>query len=347
MSCCSRLNGGARTAAVHLGRLQAPRSIASNRRLRRDPTGTRGLCGAHAAAAAVVFGARRTGVAHRRGGAVLDGRFLLPLLGHATRRARARLAWLAGIVTFGGICITVLLPTYSAAWPQRVNVEYWLDTDGGRAHWWAQAASLRLPRAMSEALKFDPVPRARFPGNPVQGFVAPAPALKLAPPELTQISAAPIGAALMHVELLLHSARAAPAAFVLFPAGANIQEVEIATSSGPLRAKLHKAPGRRNSLCRSGPERCRPALCGRYGRLTADGTGVRPKLRIAGRAAGGKNSAASTAADCDQLAGWRRHGGPEHRALGSCGWPLKCHALNLIWTCGRRAMQRGADCVFC
>ncbi len=170
----------------------------------------------------------------------LTAGFLLPLLGHATRRARARLAWLAGIVTFGGICITVLLPTYSAAWPQRVNVEYWLDTDGGRAHWWAQAASLRLPRAMSEALKFDPVPRARFPGNPVQGFVAPAPALKLAPPELTQISAAPIGAALMHVELLLHSARAAPAAFVLFPAGANIQEVEIATSSGPLRAKLHK-----------------------------------------------------------------------------------------------------------
>ena len=50
---------------------------------------------------------------------------------------------------------------------------------------------------MGEALKFDPVPRARFPGYPVQGFVAQAPALKLAPPELTQISATPVGAALI------------------------------------------------------------------------------------------------------------------------------------------------------
>jgi hypothetical protein len=166
--------------------------------------------------------------------------FLLPVLGHATRISRARLAWLAAIVTFGGICITVLLPTYSAAWPQRVNVEYWLDADTGRAHWWTQTASLRLPRAMAEVLKFDPVPRPRFPGYPMQGFFAQAPALKLAPPELTQVSATPVGAALTHVELLLHSARAAPAAFVLFPAGANIQEVEIATPSGPLRAKLHR-----------------------------------------------------------------------------------------------------------
>jgi Peptidase family M28 len=169
----------------------------------------------------------------------LTAGFLLPLLGHATRLARARLGWLAAIVTFGGICITVLLPTYSTAWPQRVNVEYWVEADG-RAHWWTQAASLRLPRAMSEALKFDPVPRQRFPGYPLQGFFAEAPALKLAPPELTQISATPVAAALMHVELLLHSARAAPEAFVLFPAGANIQEIEIATPSGPLRAKLHK-----------------------------------------------------------------------------------------------------------
>ena len=148
------------------------------------------------------------------------------------------------MAAFGGICITVLLPTYSASWPQRVNVEYWVDADSGRAHWWTQAASLHLPRAMAEALHFDPVPRERFPGYPLEGFFAEAPALKLAAPELQQLSAT-AGAStskaprLSHIELLLHSPRGAPTAFVIFPASAAIQEIVIDTPSGPLHAKLH------------------------------------------------------------------------------------------------------------
>ena len=46
----------------------------------------------------------------------------------------------------------MLLPTYSASWPQRVNIEYWLDADSGRAHWYTQTASLHLPRAMDETV---------------------------------------------------------------------------------------------------------------------------------------------------------------------------------------------------
>jgi hypothetical protein len=175
----------------------------------------------------------------------LTAGFLLPLVGNATRVARQRLAVLAAVAAFGGICITVLLPTYSASWPQRVNVEYWVDADSGRAHWWTQAASLHLPRTMAEALHFDPVPRERFPGYPLEGFFADAPAVKLAAPELQQLSAtsgasASNGALVSHVELLLHSPRGAPAAFVIFPASAAVQEIVIATPSGPLRAKLHQ-----------------------------------------------------------------------------------------------------------
>src|ERR1700735_2563362 len=160
--------------------------------------------------------------------------FLLPLLGNATRPARLRLTLIAAVATFGAICITVLLPTYSQGWPQRVNVEYWLDADSGRAHWYAQTASLRLPGAMDETTKFDPVPRDRFPGYPLKGFFGEAPVLKLAAPELTQISAESAG----RMELLLRSARGAPKAFVIFPAGANINDIEIATSAGPVGAKL-------------------------------------------------------------------------------------------------------------
>jgi Peptidase family M28 len=164
--------------------------------------------------------------------------FLLPLLVQATRPARQRLTVIAAATTFGALCITVLLPTYSESWPQRVNVEYWVDTDRGHAHWYTQTASLHLPRAMDETLKFDPVPRDRIQGFPLKGFYAEAPALKLAAPELTQIAANLGTPGRGRLELLVRSARGAPKALVIFPAGANIQEVEIASGSGPLRAKL-------------------------------------------------------------------------------------------------------------
>jgi len=164
--------------------------------------------------------------------------FLLPLLGNATRPVRQRLTVIAAVLTFGAICITVLMPTYSKSWPQRVNVEYWVDADSGRAHWYAQTASLHLPSAMAETTKFDPVPRDRFPGYPLKGFYAQAPTLTLAAPELTRISADAGGADPGRMELLLRSARGAPKAFAIFPASAGIHHIEIATPSGPLRAKL-------------------------------------------------------------------------------------------------------------
>jgi hypothetical protein len=164
--------------------------------------------------------------------------FLLPLLVNATRPARQRLTVLAAATTFGALCTTVLLPTYSEGWPQRVNVEYWVDADSGHAHWYAQPASLHLPRAMNETLKFDPVPRDRFPGYPLKGFYAEAPALKLAVPELTQIVSNSGTAASRRLELLVRSARGAPKVLVIFPVSANIHDIEIATPSGPLRAKL-------------------------------------------------------------------------------------------------------------
>jgi len=170
----------------------------------------------------------------------LTAGLLLPLLANATHPARQRLAWLAAATTFGAICITVLLPTYSTSWPQRMNVEYWVDGDGGQAHWWMQAASLHLPGAMGEVLKFDRIPRERFPGYPLKGFFADAPALKLAPPELTQISSS--GGSPAHMELVVRSVRGAAVAFVVFPSSANIHGIEVGTSSGPLRIKLHQLP---------------------------------------------------------------------------------------------------------
>ena len=167
----------------------------------------------------------------------LSAIFLLPFLAQAAI-ARRRLMQTASVTIFAAVCITVLLPTYSARWPQRMNIEYWFDADAGKAHWWTQTASLRLPGAMAEAVKFDREPRDRFAGYPLQGFFADAPPLRLSAPELTPVVVADIASA-SHMELLLRSTRGAPTGFVVFPAAANVQSVVLATPSGPLRAKLH------------------------------------------------------------------------------------------------------------
>jgi len=165
--------------------------------------------------------------------------FLLPVLANATRGARQFVTLLGAGVTFAGISITLLLPMYSPSWPQRLNIEYWVDADGGQAHWWTQAASLHLPHAMASAVKFDPLSRARFTGSPSRGFFADAPALKLAAPELKVSATSGTSQAATHFELQVRSARGAPTAFVVFPASARVQDVVVATHSGPLRAKLH------------------------------------------------------------------------------------------------------------
>jgi hypothetical protein len=169
----------------------------------------------------------------------LAASFLLPLLANATQVARQFVTLLGAGVIFVGISITLLLPMYSPSWPQRVNIEYWVDADSGHAHWWTQAASPRLPHAMASAVKFDPVPRPRFAGYPLNGFFADAPALKLAAPQLEVSATSGASPAATHFELLLRSARGAPTAFVVFPASAHVQDVVVTTSSGPLRAKLH------------------------------------------------------------------------------------------------------------
>jgi len=167
---------------------------------------------------------------------------LLPLLANATRRDRRRIIWVSALMTLGGMVVTLLLPTYSADWPQRLNIEYWLDADHGSAHWWAQPASLRLPTTLAGAAKFDLVPRTRFGGSASLGFIADAPKLDLEAPELAQLSAAPSASgpspSRTHYELRLRSRRGAPEAFVVFPASADVREVVVATGSGPQHAKL-------------------------------------------------------------------------------------------------------------
>jgi hypothetical protein len=109
---------------------------------------------------------------------------LLPLLAVASGRVRSRIIAAAALVAAGGVVCTLCLPVYSAAWPERVNVEYWVDADTGQTNYLVRCDSSRLPATLAAAAHFDPAPRPRFAGGAAQAFYAAAPRLALPEPEL-------------------------------------------------------------------------------------------------------------------------------------------------------------------
>ena len=166
---------------------------------------------------------------------------LLPLLAVSSQGARRAVTALAATCVLGGSLLTFCLPTYSADWPQRIDLEYWLDADTGQSHYFARCDSLRLPASLAAAAHFDPVPQPRFAGSGALGFAAAAPPLTLPTPELTLISSTPGKAT--HFTVHLGSARAAPEALVVFPASAQIASIDVATPNSSVRAKLHRLSG--------------------------------------------------------------------------------------------------------
>jgi hypothetical protein len=159
---------------------------------------------------------------------------LLPLLAAACSRARRQVIATAALFAAGGALLTLGLPTYSADWPERVNLEYWWDADTGQSHYLARCDSLRLPAALAAAGRFDPVPRPRFAGSGSLSFYAAAPRLEFAAPQLELVAE---GSA-THYQLRLRSPRGAPEALVVFPASAHVADIVLTTASGPARTPL-------------------------------------------------------------------------------------------------------------
>lgn len=186
---------------------------------------------------------------------------LLPSLTAAGAPARRRVIVVCSLVIVGGLSVTLYLPTYSADWPEHVNVEYWYDADTRRASYKVSADSARLPAAMRGAAHFDPTPHPRFEGSGALVFYAAAPVLELDAPELTVVPQAaqtsslsdgpstpptlapgyraPLPtAAITRLSLRLRSLRAAPEALVVFPASAGVTEISVTTAGGAQRSKL-------------------------------------------------------------------------------------------------------------
>ncbi len=166
---------------------------------------------------------------------------LLPLLALVGRRQRRLFALTAGMAAAGGIAWGLMLPTYTTAWPQRVNLEYWLDAGTNKAGWAVRADSGRLPVAFAKAAAFDPQARPLFAGSRARAFFAPAPALALAGPVLETVATSQSDG-MTRYRLKVRSPRGASEAVVIFPPQARIDRIDLATESGPVRATLGRLP---------------------------------------------------------------------------------------------------------
>jgi hypothetical protein len=142
---------------------------------------------------------------------------------------------LAAAVTLGGTVLTLSWPTYSADWPQRINIEYWLDADAGQAHFLALCDATQLPPSLAAVGHFDATPHPRYAGSTAAAFYATAPTLPLNAPELSMVSTTP-----ERWTLRLRSARGAAVAWAVFPGGANIRDIQFATTAGPVRTRLSR-----------------------------------------------------------------------------------------------------------
>ncbi|MGA8074380.1 MAG: M28 family peptidase, partial [Candidatus Acidiferrales bacterium] len=152
---------------------------------------------------------------------------ILPLLALDDARERriftedsAGVALVAAIVAF-------FMAPYSAAAPQRVDVQYWLDANSHVAKWLAAPDSGRLPASLAGAVAFGATPAAVFPWNRSLRHSADAPDLKLPGPEITIVDAE-VQSGSVRYSVKLTSPRGAPDISILFPPQAGATALEVA-----------------------------------------------------------------------------------------------------------------------
>jgi Peptidase family M28 len=171
----------------------------------------------------------------------LSAMLLLPLLArNEMARTTRRLLGISAAAAFAGLAVALILPTYSAQWPQRLSFQYRLDSDAHRAFWIADPSSRVLPAKLTTSASFNPKSQPEFAGSAAQVYFAPAPLRTLDAPQLAVVESASRPEGGSHYRLHLQSPRRAPEAFVVFPAAAGVQTLRVATPSGESPTPLHE-----------------------------------------------------------------------------------------------------------
>ncbi|HEV2340403.1 MAG TPA: M20/M25/M40 family metallo-hydrolase [Candidatus Acidoferrales bacterium] len=150
---------------------------------------------------------------------------LVPVMGNVHSRARWALPVLALLFFAIHAVMALEVPVYSDSSPERMNIDYYQDSDAGKGHWLATPSSGALPQSLRDAAKFgnaeeiihDPIGRA---------FIADATDLNLASPALTVQSAMQEQSKIRY-QVVVRSQRGAPELAVSFPPDSGVEDVSM------------------------------------------------------------------------------------------------------------------------
>jgi hypothetical protein len=165
---------------------------------------------------------------------------LLPLIAPAGAGWRWGLPVGAGVLTMVMAVGILASPVFSADSPRGLDFVYHLDADSGKGRFIAQTPQ-PLPPSVRKAADFARRPTPAFPWSGQGSFIAPAPTLPLAAPELTVLAETNEGGK-RHLRLRLTSRRGAAAVQLFIPLSAapesirvNGEEIPPPSSKGALR----------------------------------------------------------------------------------------------------------------
>ncbi len=152
---------------------------------------------------------------------------LAPLAGAVSMVKRWRVSAFAFAVVIIGALAALIVPPFSAASPETLNLQYHLDADSGKSRWLAYPRSGRLPPSLHSAASFGRAQTSVYPWDTEKPLAADAPALNLPAPTM----------ALLHVsssegntsyDVQLKSPRGAPLILLGFAPDAAPESVSIA-----------------------------------------------------------------------------------------------------------------------
>ncbi len=157
---------------------------------------------------------------------------LAPAFVSADEGTQRGLGTLTVALTIAAAALAFAIPAYSIRAPQRVNFQYWLDSDAHRGKWLAEVNSQRLPDWLAAAANFQKQPQKAFPWDSFARFSADATQLDLAAPELTVLGSETIEAGVRY-HVRITSPRGAPDCTVFFPPASGMTAIEIAGQTLP------------------------------------------------------------------------------------------------------------------
>ncbi|HEV2617623.1 MAG TPA: M28 family peptidase [Candidatus Acidoferrales bacterium] len=157
---------------------------------------------------------------------------LAPLAASISRGNRWKFSAVAFATVIAGTVAALIVPPFSSASPETLNLQYHLNADTGKSRWLAYPGSGRLPPSLRSAASFGRAQTAVYPWSTQKPLAADAPALNVPAPTMSILHVTSSGGNTSY-DVQLNSPRGAPVILLGFAPDAAPESVSIAGHAMP------------------------------------------------------------------------------------------------------------------